>query len=236
MKLRVRLTRHQESPVTVAVVADGTATAGDVATAIASAGLEQPVAPPRPITLQVDGDYIARRILPADVALAESGVTSGTTLTVVEAGEGEARAAVGALLRIVGGPDTGIEVELRVGTSVVGRTSDCQVRLSDPRVSKRHARLTIGRHIEIVDENSANGVVIAGQKVTRATVKPGDTVVLGETLIQVRPVGGVEAAAESQTEVRHLRPPVVQSRPGRTRSSSPRCPNRLARRPSHGWP
>ncbi len=214
MKIRVLLERPRQQPLTVAIVADGTATANDVATAIASAGLEALVdVGDRPLTLQVVGDYTTRRTLTPDTPLAESGVSSGTTLTVVQDGDGDARAPIGAVLRVVGGLDRGVEVPLRAGTSYLGRTADCQVRLQDPRVSKRHARLIVGRQIEVVDENSANGVVIAGQKVTRAVIKPGDTVMLGETFVQVEPSGKPEAMADTQVEVRYLRPPVVQTRP-----------------------
>ena len=235
MKVRVRLVRNRHEPVTVTVVADGTATASDVATAIASAGMERPVevAGRRP-TLRVEGDYLAPRTLSPETPLAESGLCSGSTLTVVEEGGSDHRAPVGAVLRVVGGPDRGVEVALKVGTSFVGRSPECQVRLQDSKASKRHARIIVGRQIEIVDENSANGVVIAGQKVTRAVIKPGDTVVLGDSSLQVMPHGLPEAIADTQVEVRYLRPPVVQTRPKEDEIGLPDVPQ-PARRTAFPW-
>lgn len=215
MKIRVKLIREQQEPAMVTIVADGTATASDVATAIASVDLPHPVEPVGPaFTLQVEGDYSQRRTLCPETPLAESGVCSGSTLAVVQEGEGRNEpATIAALLRVIAGPDHGIEVPLRVGTSLIGRSPECQVRLQDRRLSKRHARVIVGRQIEVADENSANGVLIAGQKVTRSIVKPGDTVVMGETRIHVVPHGTPDQIAARQVEVRYLRPPIVQSRP-----------------------
>ncbi len=213
MKVRVNLKSGANKWVMAEITADGTATANDVAVAIASAGREELLGPQSPpLTLRVFGDYEATRTLPPEVPLAESGVSSGSSVEVVA----EERAPVGqqpaALLRVVSGPDAGIEVPLPLGGSTIGRSSENDVRLSDARVSKRHARLLIGQEIEILDANSANGVLVAGEKVARAVLRSGDAVTLGDTVFRVQTVGGQELPA-FRSEVPHLRPPVVLSRP-----------------------
>lgn len=224
MKLRVSLRRDAQPPTLVQIVADGTATASDVAVAIASAGMDEPVSTQgRPLTLQVEGDWRVGRTLSPDTPLAESGVCSGSTLAVVQDGRGGTRDQPGAMLKVIGGPDSGTEVQLRVGGSSIGRNSDCDVRLKDPRVSKRHAKILVGRQIEIIDDNSANGVLLSGQKVTRAVLTPGDTALLGDTYIQVSAIAGA-AIADTDTEVRYLRPPVVQSRPKEDEIELPEVP------------
>jgi hypothetical protein len=67
---------------------------------------------------------------------------------------------------------------------VVGRSRDCDVVLEDASVSGRHARLAWkdGR-ILVEDLGSANGTWLAGDKIDRATVRPGDDVRLGNCTI-----------------------------------------------------
>jgi S-DNA-T family DNA segregation ATPase FtsK/SpoIIIE len=52
-------------------------------------------------------------------------------------------------------------------------------------VSTTHARIVVGDEIEIIDDNSSNGILLAGELVPRLTLRPGDRVVLGETVISV---------------------------------------------------
>lgn len=63
---------------------------------------------------------------------------------------------------------------------VIGRAADCDVRVDEPTVSSRHARLRWdGRHVLVEDLESQNGTWVAGQRISRVKVRPGDEVVLG---------------------------------------------------------
>jgi hypothetical protein len=65
---------------------------------------------------------------------------------------------------------------------VVGRAPDCDVLMHDPSISSRHARLRWeGSLVVVEDLGSANGVFVAGRRVTSARVRPGDDVLLGGT-------------------------------------------------------
>ncbi|MCA9580401.1 MAG: FHA domain-containing protein, partial [Myxococcales bacterium] len=64
---------------------------------------------------------------------------------------------------------------------VVGRSSDCDVVLTHPSVSFRHARLSwSGDQVVVEDLGSANGVYVLGARIRRASVRPGDEVFLGD--------------------------------------------------------
>lgn len=224
MKLRVRLNQGNEQK-KIEIVADGTATAGDVALAVASAGSEVPLTPEtHPLTLRVSEDYRSPRVLEPSTPLSESGIPSGAQIELVSPQQVEESHEVGAILRIVAGPDTGVEVPLRVGRSSVGRDSTNHVRLSDRRASKRHATILVGSRIEVIDENSANGVLLAGQKVIRAAVDPGDTVVMGETQMMIERLA-IDTELVTESDVRHLRPPVVLQRPAEREIELPELPN-----------
>jgi hypothetical protein len=63
---------------------------------------------------------------------------------------------------------------------VIGRSRDCDVVLSDPSVSGRHARLKWQKgRIEVEDLGSANGTFVRGKRIDNATIRPGEDVRLG---------------------------------------------------------
>jgi FhaA, N-terminal domain/FHA domain len=65
---------------------------------------------------------------------------------------------------------------------VLGRAQDCDVQISDPNVSRRHAEL---RQEEtsywIVDLGSTNGMEVNGQRLRQAKLEGGDRITLGST-------------------------------------------------------
>ncbi|MCC6647849.1 MAG: FHA domain-containing protein [Polyangiaceae bacterium] len=57
-------------------------------------------------------------------------------------------------------------LELAPGHFVIGRSTDCQLSLDDPLVSRRHARLVVtDDSIYLEDLGSRNGVLVSGAKV-----------------------------------------------------------------------
>lgn len=69
---------------------------------------------------------------------------------------------------------------------LVGRHDSCDVVLSDPSVSRRHARLVFrdARWI-VVDLGSTNGTEVNGARVGRCEIRPGDRLVLGCARLKV---------------------------------------------------
>jgi hypothetical protein len=65
---------------------------------------------------------------------------------------------------------------------LLGRSRECEVVISDPNVSRRHAELRRdGRRWVIADLGSTNGVKVNGRRVDRAQLEPGDRITLGLT-------------------------------------------------------
>ena len=65
---------------------------------------------------------------------------------------------------------------------MVGRSRECDVVVSDPNVSRRHAELR--REDEgwsVIDLDSTNGVKLNGRRVDHAPLRPGDRIRLGVT-------------------------------------------------------
>jgi RNA polymerase subunit RPABC4/transcription elongation factor Spt4 len=81
----------------------------------------------------------------------------------------------------------GYEIALRPGESLIGRTRACHLRVDDPTVSRRHARLLVVRDVcTIADLGSRNGVKINGAKITDARqLANGDVVAVGACVFTV---------------------------------------------------
>jgi hypothetical protein len=70
--------------------------------------------------------------------------------------------------------------QLAAGRIVLGRSSGCQLVLSDDTVSRRHAELRlVDGHWHLRDLGSSNGTWVNGRRVVEAEVVPGDEVQLG---------------------------------------------------------
>ncbi|QDB78911.1 FHA domain-containing protein [Georgenia wutianyii] len=217
MRIKLTLLRTAADPADLAVTVDGTATVADLARAIAETDpvptflSDQEL---RDLTLRVHGtpgtdDRSTRLLLPEDSA-AEA-VRSGSTVSLAQAagrydGSGQDRPAA-ARLTVLDGPDAGMEVALPEGTSVIGRGKGCDVRLSDPTVSKEHARLAVTDIIELVDLRSANGLLMGDGLVQRAALLPEDTVTLGDTTIRVVRIAASRHAAPGAAHVEFNRSP-----------------------------
>ena len=63
---------------------------------------------------------------------------------------------------------------------MVGRDRTCQVVLSHPAVSRRHARITLSGNAYVLEDlKSANGTYVNNTRVERVKLKPGDIVRFG---------------------------------------------------------
>lgn len=168
------------------VNADASATVGAVADYLANADPESRNGNANAYTLSLAG-HAASGLAPG-TRLCESGILSGSTvrLTKIDAAEVAAPLQVAAVVVILAGPDEGREFPVPVGSSIIGRDRSCEVRLSDPLVSRQHARLNVGDEAEVVDLGSANGLLIGEESSERVLLLPGDTVRLGDTVLAVR--------------------------------------------------
>jgi FHA domain-containing protein len=76
--------------------------------------------------------------------------------------------------------------ELTKAALVLGRSRDCDIRLDDPNVSRRHAevRREDGSYW-VVDLGSTNGIELNGHKVDRARLTNDDRITIGRTEVRV---------------------------------------------------
>ncbi|GAB3603729.1 FtsK/SpoIIIE domain-containing protein [Microbacterium aureliae] len=218
MKLKLGLRRGVGHSVDVLVTADATATVQDVARALsegdalAGAGgvnaSEVPtllVAPPAGRAVQLD---------PAAL-VGEAPLGSGFDASIVPAvPAAEAGGPAAALMRIRSGPEAGRTVALSAGATVIGRVAPAQVILDDPLVSKRHARVEVDQGIELIDLNSANGLLVDGGLVQRVRVIPGKTITIGATEVsfELVPRAGEARVLERGGALMFNRSPRVEDR------------------------
>jgi DNA-binding NtrC family response regulator len=94
------------------------------------------------------------------------------------------------VLEVVEGKDVGLSVTLdgsQPSRAYVGKSHICQMRLTDPKVSRRHMALDLmGEELRVTDLGSTNGTSINGVRLMDAFVRGnGELVKLGESTIRV---------------------------------------------------
>ncbi|WP_344088172.1 FHA domain-containing protein [Luedemannella helvata] len=197
--VRLTLIRESGDAVDLVVTVGPDTTVGEVAHALATRDPARGPAWPA-VTLAVGGTADGTP-LPADALVATVGPRSGARVRLMPASRLHAAAEAeepAATLEIVAGPDAGRgPFPLPAGNATVGRDRACAVRLTDPLVSKHHARITVGDVVEIVDLGAANGVYVDGRPVERAVLRSGDEALLGDTAVRVtvRAAGATHARA-----------------------------------------
>lgn len=89
-------------------------------------------------------------------------------------------------LRVTEGPDAGRSCTVEAAGGTVGRRQDALVVLTDPAVSRHHARIELRDDVfYIVDTGSSNGVVVNGFKVSESALHDGDVISLGHDRLSV---------------------------------------------------
>lgn len=151
--------------------------------------------------------------LTPETTVADSGLVSGRTVSIEPSDDhrGSRSTRVAAELEVVSGPDAGRSFALGTGVSTIGRGRDCEVRLKDPMLSRRHAKLVVADTIKITDLGSANGILIGDVAVSSAVLPPDGTVLLGDSLIRIHDKRDPSSLTQPPT-VLFNRPPRIQPR------------------------
>src|SRR5947207_15955684 len=92
--------------------------------------------------------------------------------------------------------------EERLSLSVIklGKVPSAHLKLDDETVSRMHAIIEVNGpgDVSIIDLGSTKGTFVNGQKVNKAKLQSGDTIVVGETRIELA-IGAVEEASAPAT-------------------------------------
>ncbi|MFD1715777.1 FtsK/SpoIIIE domain-containing protein [Amnibacterium flavum] len=244
MRLKLALTRPNGGTTDVVVTADANATVGEIAETLLTSDPEPGVelGIPRAGDRQRDADVHtlsvaapAQRsgaVLDPDLPVAEAAIASGATVSVVPVSGDRGGAPTGpvlAVVRVVDGPDVGTEFPIRRGSSIIGRDENCDIVLHDVLASKRHARIDVTRTVDIVDLNSANGVVVDGEEVARVSLSAGQTVLIGGSTLRVQQlaVDEVPVREVSAGPVSFTRSPTVERRYPGAEYDGPEVPKEL---------
>ena len=198
MRLKLTLVSGQQVD-DVLVTIDATATVNQLAERlrVSHPRAQLPATPGETLTLRVDPHSPRSSTLAPSMTLGDAGLRSGAAVGLTNAaGEARSTATAAATLRVLSGPDAGKSFAVPRGTTVIGRDRGVDIRLNDPMVSKRHARLLVSDQAEILDDGAANGVLLGGELVERATVRPTDQIQLGDSVVSVT-VHGATAEGES---------------------------------------
>ena len=245
MKLKVTL-NSAPALIDVVITCDAAATVEDVARAIRLADPRQPPVRARDLprlTLAVTAPSFGHEVqLPPDKPLSEAAIGAGYRVRVAVPepdAHGPARRRRGAPRAARARRGRGVPPPLR-RQRAGPRRRGATCRLHDPLVSGRHARITIGNVAELVDLNSANGLLVDGGVVPRVVLEPGRSVLVGGSEVAIALTApGRGTVAEVGGARPFLRRPRVVARfagevaggaagadPARPRASSPCCRSR----------
>ena len=193
MKLLLTVKQNGLPNADIVLDADSGATVGAVAEAL----FRNPGSDGRPFrmpTLALGAQHGVTRPLDPNLPISDAAIGSGDLVSIEES---TAAGGSNTSLKIVAGPDAGRRVPLKIGLNGVGRDESCDVVLRDPMISKRHAKIVVGGSVEIIDDNSANGIVSSGETIQRLILADGDIFTLGDTVLTVEGIQARAAAPET---------------------------------------
>jgi predicted component of type VI protein secretion system len=113
-------------------------------------------------------------------------------------------------------PSTGAPIVLKKDRTLFGRDAGCDVVVNDVSVSRRHAVVERrGERWLILDQQSANGTFVDGQRVIQAYLGSGQELRIGSVAFRVA------SAADSEDSPTLPRPAVAPATPPAAAKSSP---------------
>ncbi len=123
-------------------------------------------------------------------------------------------------LRVVTDLNAGREFNLPEGRElVIGRLSTADIVLEDDNISRRHVSITVMHdQINLHDLGSRNGTFVNRQRVTQATLRPGDLVSLGNCVLRLVKVA--QTLTSPPTKLTPTEPPFAHKTAAQTGSLS----------------
>jgi eukaryotic-like serine/threonine-protein kinase len=95
-------------------------------------------------------------------------------------------------LLVIEGPDKDCRFTLQEGPDLMlGRSPSVLYHLHDPTVERSHCQILMdGDHATVVDDDSSAGTFVNGARVRRQSMKVGDVLKVGNTLLRLQQLGG----------------------------------------------
>jgi DNA-binding NtrC family response regulator len=97
------------------------------------------------------------------------------------------------VLKVVDGPDSGALFPLdwtQTSRALVGTSQGCEVKVLDPKVSRRHFALgPHGSYLRLTDLSSTNGTRVNSLRTLEALLRGGETIAVGDTTLKLMRMG-----------------------------------------------
>lgn len=120
----------------------------------------------------------------------------------------------------------GQEYALTKREVIIGRGTQSDVQLSDPKISRRHARVRFGdQNVLLEDLGSAHGTLVNGERGEFFVLKDGDVIAMGDTLMVYKASPDTTATIARPDVAMAVPPPAGQAAaPGIATDQSPPPP------------
>ena len=144
------------------------------------------------------------------------------------------------VLAVLHGPDCGRVVDLGPGRHTIGRSQDADIRIDDPRLSRRHTEICVEADgVTLRDLGSTNGTRVDEEPLgdEPVPVTTASVIHLGDTMVALRRAGSIPAATTATGEgtlAVNRRPRVLERHPPPT-ITLPKAPQQ-PRRTRIPWP
>lgn len=89
-----------------------------------------------------------------------------------------------------------LPIDLKHDRSIIGRQTDCQIRIPTDAVSRRHCEISIADSVTAKDLGSANGTYLNRNPIQEAELHAGDVLSIGPAVFVVR-VDGQPASIDA---------------------------------------
>ncbi|MFY0579594.1 DUF4388 domain-containing protein [Cystobacter fuscus] len=126
-------------------------------------------------------------------------------------------------LKFISGKYQGGEFPLKAGKQIViGRSSELDMVLVEDMVSRKHARISVNGagQISIEDLGSTNGTFVNGEKVKQSTLKEGDRILIGTSILKLIHQGVGAGEVDDAVAKQRLEEVAVQAARTSTKASS----------------
>lgn len=89
-----------------------------------------------------------------------------------------------AYILFLSGPLIGKLLQLKEGSTTIGRATDADIEINDARISRHHVRLNVdGEKVTVEDLGSTNGTFVNGAKISKKELSDGDKIQISSQLI-----------------------------------------------------